>query len=507
MRRTGWVLAAGALLLAGSVGAIHAQDETPMTRFLAENGAVPCEEDERFQCVTLTVPLDHSDPASSETVDVVFGVLPASDPANRRGMYVTVVGGPGGSGLHSVWYSDYFDPDLFGPFDIVFFDQRGMGRSQGVRCDQEALTYYLADDSDQEAIIEAAQQFATDCMAAINRPDLLPFLGTVQAAEDLEMFRAAVGDEQFWLYGESYGTQFAQTYAAAYPQHVAGLILDGVVDLTREGPDYYAEQDAAFENALQLSFEACAADPVCAGDFPGGDPRAVFDALWAQVSAGPIEVEVTLPDGTTETRQLTRRMVDAARTESMYTEYGRSGFLRELAAAAQGEYLPLLRHGYTALFVNPATQELEPDPGWSDGAYYAVDCSDYVYSLEQSDPVCPFWTLARPPQERPAPFTAPVPTLILNATADPATPIQNGIDVASRLPNAWSLTTQGGPHVVYGRGQTCPDDQVTAFLLTGETPDARESICDGVVIDVYEPLAEADPAWFTDILYDTGYSL
>ena len=43
--------------------------------------------------------------------------------------------------------------------------------------------------------------------------------------------------------GISYGTVLAQTYAYNYPEHVAGLILDGVVDIHQPMGEY-VEEDA-----------------------------------------------------------------------------------------------------------------------------------------------------------------------------------------------------------------------------------------------------------------------
>ena len=75
-------------------------------------------------------------------------------------------------------------------------------------------------------------------------PSLLPYVGTDQAVEDLEAFRVAVGSPRVWLYGESYGTQYAQEYAAAHGAALEGLLLDGTVDLTLSGPDYWIEAAA-----------------------------------------------------------------------------------------------------------------------------------------------------------------------------------------------------------------------------------------------------------------------
>ena len=72
-----------------------------------------------------------------------------------------------------------------------------------------------------------------------------------QAAEDLEQFRQYLGADKIQLYGESYGTQLVQTYAAAHPDRIAGLFLDGPVDLSHSLMDYYQEQTKGFAEALE----------------------------------------------------------------------------------------------------------------------------------------------------------------------------------------------------------------------------------------------------------------
>ncbi len=48
-------------------------------------------------------------------------------------------------------------------------------------------------------------------------PADLPYYSTRQAVEDLEAFRQYLGVDKIALYGESYGTQYVQTYAARTP--------------------------------------------------------------------------------------------------------------------------------------------------------------------------------------------------------------------------------------------------------------------------------------------------
>ena len=141
----------------------------------------------------------------------------------------------------------------------MFFDQRGVGLSGGLTCPIAATEYYQQDAKgvtrkQEKALKKTASTFATDCVSELGSTELLPYLGTKQAVEDLDVFRQIIGDEKFWLYGESYGTQYSQTYAAAHSDHLAGLILDGTVDLTFTGTEYYAQQAPGPSTILWLRF-------------------------------------------------------------------------------------------------------------------------------------------------------------------------------------------------------------------------------------------------------------
>ncbi len=499
-------------------------------------GAEPCP-DSDFTCVTLSVPLDHFDAGRGTSLDVTFAVLPAT--GERQSMFVTATGGPGYAGLASAdSYTSAFDPGLTEHFDIVFFNQRGLGEADGVQCPNAAAAFYQADwqtatPEQRQAFTLSAEAMARDCVAEMG-PDaaaLLPYLGTAQAVEDLEVFRAVMGDEQFWLYGESYGTQFAQTYAAAHPDRLAGLILDGTVDLTLTGTQFYEQQARAFADVLDMTFQACAEMPDCTADFEAaGFPSAAaaYDDLALRLSAGTIALNFPLPSGDSEERTLTLSDLETAAAGYVYSEDYRMQFVRALATAARGDLTLLARQVYSSLGLDPETLEPYLDPTYSDAVYYAVECQDYAYpgatpaeraanyfaegeaflasaprmaSIYFGDLPCAFWPAAATDPTRPAPLRAEgIPTLVLGATADPATPVGNGEAVFSRLDDGYLITTNGGPHVIFGRGNACPDDQVTAFLLDGELPAERETICDGYVMDDYYILSPVTAAEFRDAL-------
>ncbi len=492
---------------------------------LAQLGGTPCPESE-FICVPLAVPLDHFDAAEDETIQVTFAVRPAD--GERKGLFVVVTGGPGTSGLTAAdQYVESYDPRIPEHFDIVFFDQRGVGLSGGLQCPKAAAAYYCTDarattPAQEAALVAAAETFAQDCIAEMGPTNLLPYLSTAQAVEDLEDFRQALGADKFWLYGESYGTQFAQTYAAAHPERLAGLILDGTVDLTLSGPDFYAQQAQAFNDTLIATLEACNADPACAAD-AGGDALAAYDDLAARLARAPLPFDFPLPSGGTAHRTFTLADLEAATAGYLYSEGERMILQRAIAAAARDDLVPLARILYDSLGLDPETLEAVPDPTYSDAAYYAIECSDYAYfsgipaerarayiragdtvdaavprlsSIFYGDLPCVFWPAA-PPAERPAPLVAQgIPTLVLGATADPATPLANGEAVYRRLADGYLITVQGGPHVTFAWGNPCPDDLVTDFLVEGTMPAQRETACAGAVAADYVPLPPANAAEF-----------
>ncbi len=495
--------------------------QSPTLNVLDDLGGFPCFDGSAFTCVTIEVPLDHFNPDDTRTIYVTFAVLSAS--GERKGMFVTATGGPGYSGIASAdYYLTGFDPGIPAAFDIVFFDQRGIGYSSDQSCPYAANVYYQQDArgvtrKQETALKQSASTFAADCVNETSDPSLLQYLGTKQAVEDLEYFRQLIGDEKLWLYGESYGTQYAQTYAAAYSDHLAGLILDGTVDLTLDGNTYYGLQAQAFNDTLVSSMSACKDDPACAKAM-NGKPIKAYDTLAAILKKGPISFMFPLPEGGYARRKFTLTNLEFITASQMYSEGDRMMFTRALAAfTSKLDIVPLARLLYLDLGVDPQTLEVVPDPFFSDAAYYGVECQDYGYAgnspdekaenyLDAADPYessiprlaslvygdlpCAYWPDASSELTRPAYLALEaVPTLVLGSTADPATPVGNGINVYQNLANGYLITQDYGPHVIYGRGNECPDVLVTNFLVNDIVPAQKETVCDGYVMDDYVPLA------------------
>jgi proline iminopeptidase len=130
------------------------------------------------------------------------GLLPVGDGhevywetwGNPAGTPVVFVhGGPGGECVPG--HRELFDPDRY---NVVFFDQRGCGRSRP-----------LAGEVDADLSANT----------------------THHLIRDMEMIREHVGIDRWAVYGLSWGTTLGLAYAEAHPDRVIGVML-GLVGLT-----------------------------------------------------------------------------------------------------------------------------------------------------------------------------------------------------------------------------------------------------------------------------------
>jgi pimeloyl-ACP methyl ester carboxylesterase len=469
-----------------------------------------------FQCVEIVVPADRAaaDPRGP-TVTVRFVVHrgTTSDPR----LLVVAVGGPGASGLaEAPSRLESFDERILEGFDVVFFDQRGTGDSGGVDCEAAATAYGRAAADDPGA----ARIFVGDCLREAGVPgDDLDRYRTAQVVDDLEALRAHLGHDDLVLYGESYGTELAQAYAAAHPDRIEALVLDAPVDPALDAHDFWRLAAEGFEESLQATLRACTGDPDCRHDLP--DPTATYRRILARLRQGPVKVSYPHADGGTVEDEITTTSLERGIGSMLYTEAGRMIVQRALAEVERGEWQSLGR-------MAGSQWSAIDDPTFSEFTYYAVTCGDARFSpsavdddvaayLERARAAgiaeagfastyfvglpCLYWP-AQPAADPPAPTleAAGFPVLVLTATADPITRAASARAIVARIPNAWLVETTGGPHVTFGVGNDCADDRVIDFLVDGRPPAAEIVTCSGAVADPFLPLTALDADEYGDAL-------
>ncbi|WP_309139868.1 alpha/beta fold hydrolase, partial [Nocardia cyriacigeorgica] len=245
-----------------------------VTQLVAEADAAPtpqlnwgaCGEPELdgYECAVAQVPLDYSRPAE-RTLPLAVVRRPAADPDHRIGTLFAGVGGPGGSGYDWARDTDILSGELARRFDVVTFDQRGIGRSSQVHCfaDPAAQQQFWDDvalppvNSDQQAAAAvAARELAAGCSE--HSGDLLPHLTTVDAARDLDLLRRAMGEAQMNYIGYSYASYLGQVYGALFGDRLRAT-LEFDEQLRQGGPALLGvvEQGDVYQHHIAIAHRQC----------------------------------------------------------------------------------------------------------------------------------------------------------------------------------------------------------------------------------------------------------
>ncbi len=235
-------------------------------------------------CGYLTVPADYDNPEAG-MFELAVALLPAAGDRTDAAPIVFLDGGPGSKTLEAMAVSaGALLESLPEDRDIVVLDQRGAGYSRpsldcpGLRelaRDLIGKTLSLAEESrlSLEALGACRDRLVTGGID-------LSLFDTAANAADVDRLRAALGHEQWDLYGVSYGTRLAQTVMRDFPSGVRRVALDSAYPLEA---DLLASIPASAERAFRLLIESCAANAACNANYPDleGMLAQAFDTLTA----------------------------------------------------------------------------------------------------------------------------------------------------------------------------------------------------------------------------------
>lgn len=439
-----------------------------------------------MQCADVRVPLDWADPTGDE-ITVRIARIPAS--GTRVGSLVINPGGPGASGIELLEQSRLvFGDRLFESFDVVGLDPRGVGESHPVECLDDAgkdalfsrdFDYGTADGLTEA--LEAWEKFGSAC--ATNTGPLLGHVDTVSAARDLDVVRAAVGDETLSYLGFSYGTLLGATYAGLFPERAGRLVLDGGLDPTLDGHRLELGQARGFESALRAYVANCQKKSDCPLTGTVADGLEQIGTLVDRARRSPLPTS-------DPARGLTATMLSYGIAVTLYDQ--RSWFLlTEALREALGE-----GEASSFLFLNDFYFDRDTSGRYTSNAieaFYAINCADgrgdatpermaaeAAEILEVAPTmgeffsygavVCARWPT--PPQELEVDHAAAgsPPILVIGTTNDPATPYEWSESLAQLLDSGVLLTFEGEGHTAYGRSNRCIADAVESFLVEGTVP-------------------------------------
>ena len=404
------------------------------------------------RCGTLEVPLDPLAPDGPK-IELFVARLGAFSAEPRPDPLLLITGGPGQSTVD-------FYLQLRGAFEparrdreIVLVDQRGTGRSaEGFACNApDDLSLDTAEPAELTRVIDA-------CVAELDHDPR--FYTTSVAVQDLDRVRAALGVEQWNVYGVSYGTRVAQHYLRRYPKRVRSVVLDGVVPPRLAlGPDVAREA----QRALEQIFARCAAEAQCGARF-ASLPQ-LFAEVLARLDAGAADETDPPPITALELRTLIRFMSYNAATVALLPVL--------ISEAHAGNYAPLAGQARMLLRQLPESLSFpmsnsvictEDVPFVAEAATGGLETT-YMGTgiLDGLNLICGRWPAGAIDDDFKAAVASDGPVLLLSGEYDPITPPAYAERVKSEgLSNSVHVIGRGQGHGLIGVG--CVPRVLRSFL-------------------------------------------
>jgi pimeloyl-ACP methyl ester carboxylesterase len=432
---------------------------------------------------TLTVPLDYGDP-QGDTIDLYVArhratAEPSAGPmlANR--------GGPGADGATlALDATGWFGSEITDSFDVIGWDPRGTGRSEGVvDCidDADYDRFFSApditpdDDAERVDLVDLAEEYAEACL---DRVDTLQHVGTNNSARDMDAIRQALGAEQVSYFGFSYGSELGGVWATLFPTTVRAAVFDGATDPTSDPLQSTLQQGAGFEASLTTFLERCSADPQCPFH-NDGDAEGAFDRLMASLDETPL----ASAGGRVS---VNRSVAVLAVAQAMYSEDYWPALERALDDAAAGDGAGLLQlhdayYGRSAdgtygnlieafQAINCADEEERPTVEEADGDVDEVlAVAPRIFPYTTGSYSCTFFPRALDPRVEITGAGAG-PIVVIGTTGDPATPLESSRAMADALEDGRLVVVDANEHTGY-RGDDCVRGIVHEYLLGLVAPD------------------------------------
>jgi pimeloyl-ACP methyl ester carboxylesterase len=459
----------------------------PLARFYSQR--LEWKKCEGAWCSGLEVPVDYENP-QGDTITIAVVNVPARRPSKRIGSLVVNPGGPGASGFDYARAADFIvGKPVRNSYDVVGFDPRGVQRSAPIDCvtDTELDTFLGTDPTpddpaEEQRFMQTARGFAQACSR--NASPLLAHVSTEDAARDLDVLRAALGEKKLTYLGASYGTYLGTVYADLFPEAVGRMVLDGILPPDISSSELALGQAQGFERATRAWAAYCVSRKKCP---LGNSVERVMEGL--RTFLGSVDQSPLPRTGDNAVPRLTEGWASLGIAAAMYDQGSWQTLVDAMGAAVAGDGTALMQLADSYADRNPGGQYA----GNIMEAIYAVNCLDKPApgdidelrrESEKSLKVAPTWgpflvwgqaTCGAWPLEptgvtRTISAEGAAPIVVIGTTRDPATPYEWAVRLRNQLADASLITFDGDGHGAYTRSNECVDDAVDDYLLEGTVP-------------------------------------
>ncbi|KQX90791.1 alpha/beta fold hydrolase [Streptomyces clavifer] len=446
----------------------------------------------RLEHATIEAPLDYARP-DGPRITLALSRIRATAPARRRGILLSLNGGPGGDngtgrGLPARLAAA---TPLGEVYDLIGFDPRGTGESTRLEGEDSPMTVPFDSrppDSVFEALAHDMREREQGCLRAGG--ELRPHVSTRNNARDMDLVRAVLGEERLTFVGWAYGTLLGAVYGTMFGDRLDRSVLDSSVH-----PDW--DWRAQFRSQAEASRENVDAWARWAGERPSAFRLGTgADAVIGSVERAAAAL-AALPDGialrTSFDTLVGTLGADRARWDRLghlvaeLTDAAGSGDTAKAGELLSGQ--SVWRPGRPAGTRREAVLEaVTCETDWP------ADPEEYHAGMRDFRDRCPYGLgvmRAQPWVGTFRTFTPPEPAtrirhtgypagLVVQADGDPLDHHEGGRVMAQRLGHRLIRVTDSGAHEVYALGgNSAVDEHVNRYLLDGTLPADSETLVPG----------------------------
>ena len=325
-------------------------------------------------------------------------------------------------------------------------------------------------------------EFAEACAA--NNADIIQFVGTNNAARDIDALRRSLGEEEISYLGWSYGAELGGTWATLFPSTVRAAVFDSAPDPHAEQLEAGLRQSEGFEQALSTYLAECSADPSCAFH-NDGDAEGAFDELMLELDANPIPSIEGRPE-------ITRGVALTAVAQAMYGDSLWPDLSRALDSAQRGNGTALLRlydeyFGYNVdgtwgneleAFQTIVLHGLRRATLGRRGRCHGADVHRDRHRAWPRTPPVPTSarsSLRRPNRASRSPVPAPARSCSAAPPVDASTPLEGTRAMAESLEDGHLIVVDAVSSGCWGASE-CAEQLITDYLVDLDVP-ATETDC------------------------------
>ncbi|KAI0382532.1 alpha/beta-hydrolase [Hypomontagnella monticulosa] len=452
------------------------------------------------ECSTLFVPLDYTEPDSSETLGLDLVRVPAPVKPSKGGILFDF-GGPGGTGRNVIGKDPVVQElqALTGrQYDLIAFDPRGTSGSripmQCIQSEADAWSYALNILPSNASDVALATQWARGAMIADTCYKTQKKIGSVISsafvARDMMQIVDALGEDGLLRYfGFSYGTTLGATVAAMFPDRVERMVLDGV-----QNPHEYYHSQADIEEwsdsdkEFSAIFTSCVENREKCALAQGNSKTAaeLEQEIWDlldDLKFHPISVRNFLIDYATVKGLITQALYDSASWPALVQtlSYVVNGQLEEI-----GQLLDAIGiTNITDIFPQIAQPQSLTGIHCSDTQVRTEKFEDFVPVVEKmydtsrifGDALvflyaaCSQWKI-EPKERYTGDFNVKTkhPVLFVGNTHDGLTPLVSAKNVSSTFEGSVVLTVDGYGHSSLVAPSACTIKMMSAYWVNGTLP-------------------------------------